>query len=259
MRLARLLCGFGLALAFLACENPVTWNEKPADEGRDTLLGQYRTGHFVYLYDTKWFRENQIIANGKSKEAHLERICRELKVSFHKEIMVRLTSTLGRTHTGEAYLNEPYFITESLDYFHQDNGHEIAHIVSFEALGKPDRRRFFLEGVAAAHELDSEPKLHRLCGHHLDSWEMESFLESNTESTRSADVDYDVAAAFVEWLELEFGMERFKTFYRDLETFQESSLSSLYEKNFGLTATALHGKFVAERFAPLQGSRHCEN
>ena len=124
---------------------------------------------------------------------------------------------MGGTWAGLAYPTEPYFIEETRAYFVIDKGHEVAHIVSFEALGKAARYRFFVEGLAAAHELDDRPKWARRCG---ASWRWSSIpdaLDRMTLAQSSENVDYALAAAYVEWLETEFGMERFKNFYRDLQ------------------------------------------
>lgn len=249
----------GLAAALLpGCENPVTWQEDPSPPMDDPELGEYRTEHFVYLYDTRYFRSDLVVANGKAKEAHLERINGELQVSFDGTIIVRLTSELGPTRSGEAYANLPYFISESWDYFIHDDGHEIAHIVSFATMGFPNPYRFFVEGLAAAHELDSRPKLVRLCRYYWEREEIDLLLAEQGQVLQSGLVNYHLAAAFVEWLEQEFGMDAFKRFYRDLETFPASSLSSLYGSHFGIDQSGLHRRFIEEKYLKLRGSKACE-
>jgi hypothetical protein len=70
-------------------------------------------------------------------------------------------------------------------------------------------------------------------------------------------VDYDLAAAYVEWLEQRFGMERFRDFYRDLSHFPQSSISSLAYRNFGKDEDELHGEFIATRLRMADGSKYC--
>jgi hypothetical protein len=253
-------CGL-VGFLLTGCENPVTWQEDTTPGEEDPELGEYRFGHFMFLYDTRYFSSGRVVDNGKAKEAHLERINSELGVAFDGTIIVRLTSDLGPTRSGEAYSNHPYFISESWNYFVQDNGHEIAHIISFETLGFPGPHRFYVEGLAAAHELDSQPKLARLCRYLWDEEELAALLVGQGEVRRSELVNYDLAAAFVEWLEQEFGMEAFKTFYRELEQFPASSLSSLsslYERNFGLDQSGMHRRFIRERYLKLKGSQACD-
>ena len=257
MRITKLPLSALFVCLLLACGNPVTWQEDSSPVRDDSGVGEYRTEHFVFLYDPLYFRRDLVEANGKAKEAHLERINSEMGVDFDGIIMVRLTSELGPTRSGEAYFNEPYFISESWRYFVQDNGHEVAHIVSFATLGRPGPRRFYVEGLAAAHELDSRPKLSRLCYYFWDEEELEALLLEQGEAERSELVNYALAAAFVEWLEEVFGMDAFKEFYQDLSRFPESSLSSLYERNFGLDQSGIHRRFIQERYLKLRGSKDC--
>lgn len=254
-------CRAGIAAACLAlavnlsgCGNPVAWEEPPG--GADSLINYYRTPHFVFFYDINSYLRREIEANGKTKEAHLKRIESELGVSFDKEIMVRLISESGQNWSGQAYPREPYFIQETRNYFVQDNGHEIVHIVSFETLGLPEKR-MFVEGLAAAHELDARPKWTRLCYSEMDSTDAFRFLGEMVDARVSEIVDYDLAGAFVEWLEEEFGMEVFKAFYRDLSAFPGSSVSSLYARNFGLNEDRLHGRFISERFNMVNAGKYC--
>ena len=128
-------CLLAMSLALAGCGNPVAWDDRPART--DSLINYHRTPHFVFFYDINSYLRNEIEANGKTKEAHLARLESELGVSFDKEIMVRLISESGENWSGQAYPREPYFIQETRGYFVQDNGHEIAHIVSFETLGFP--------------------------------------------------------------------------------------------------------------------------
>lgn len=252
-----ILSVFIASLLLGGCGNPVTWND-PDGGGRDSLVNYHRTRHFVFFYDISVYSKGEIIANGKTKEAHLDRINAELGVTFDKEIMVRLISESGSTWSGQAFPREPYFIQETRDYFVEDNGHEIAHIISFEALGFPESH-FFLEGLAAAHELDSEPKLSRLCGSDLDSSELFAILKTQFPEPVSSKVDYALAAAYVEWLEVKFGMERFRAFYRDMGDFPGSSISSLCYRNFGMYEDELHGEFISKRYKPAMRSKTCDS
>lgn len=247
--------GLALAVSLSGCGNPVAWEEPR--ERQDSLINYYRTPHFVFFYDINSYLRREIEANGNTKEAHLKRIESELGVSFDKEIMVRLISESGENWSGQAYPREPYFIQETRDYFVRDNGHEIVHIVSFETLGFPDRR-MFVEGLAAAHELDARPKWTRLCYTGMDSTGAFRSLGQMINTKVSENVDYDLAGAFVEWLEDEFGMEAFKAFYRDLSTFPRSSVSSLYARDFGLNEDALHGRFISERFNLVNAGKYCD-
>lgn len=244
-----------LAVSLSGCGNPVAWEEPP--ERTDSLINYFRTPHFVFFYDINYYQRREIEANGNTKEAHLKRIESELGVSFDKEIMVRLISESGQNWSGQAYPREPYFIQETRNYFLQDDGHEIVHIVSFETLGFPDQR-MFVEGLAAAHELDAKPKWARLCYSGMDSTDVFQALGQMIDARVSESVDYALAAAFVEWLEEEFGMEDFKAFYRDLSAFPGSSVSSLYARNFGLNEDALHGRFVSERFNKVNAGKYCD-
>jgi hypothetical protein len=252
-RIAAGLAGLA-ALALAGCGNPVGWEGNAARP--DSLVNYYRTPHFVFFYDTSVYGRAEIEANGKAKEAHLKRIESELGVSFGKEIMVRLISESGENWSGQAYPREPYFIQETRGYFIRDNGHEIVHIVSFETMGFPGFR-FFVEGLAAAHELDARPKWARLCGATDDSLELLGKLLSMTQARNSEQVDYALAAAYVEWLEGEFGLEGFKAFYRDLGLYTYSSLASLIERDFGMTEEELHGRFFSERYRQAIGSKYC--
>lgn len=244
------------ALLTAGCENPAAW-EPDATASPDSLINYYRTPHFVFLYDTAVYRREEVIANGKVKEAHLKRITGELEVSFDKEIVVRLVSDLGETWAGLAHPTEPYFIEETRSYFLSDNGHEVAHIVSFEALGKAARYRFFVEGLAAAHELDDRPKWARLCNASFRWISIPVVLDEMTLAQRSESVDYALAAAYVEWLETEFGMERFKDFYRDLQVYMESSYASLVLRHFDVEPGELHRRFDEEVAGPAERSKYC--
>lgn len=243
-----------LTLALAGCGNPVGWEGGLARQ--DSLVNYYRTPHFVFFYDTSVYGRAEIVANGKAKEAHLVRIESELGVSFGKEIMVRLISESGENWSGQAYPREPYFIQETRNYFIGDNGHEIAHIVSYETLGFPGFR-FFVEGLAAAHELDARPKWARLCGGGGDSLQVVGKLASMALARTSEQVDYALAAAYVEWMEEEFGMERFKAFYRDLGVFTYSSLASICGRDFGMTDAEMHGRFFSRRYRQAIGSKYC--
>jgi PKD repeat protein len=234
------------------CGNPITFSESNQGAPRDSLVNYYRTHHFVFFYDTSVYSHAEITSNGATKEAHLARIDKELGVSFDKEIMVRLISNSGQNWSGQAYPREPYFIQETRDYFTQDNGHEIVHIVS----GFP-AQRFFVEGLAAAHELAPLPKWTRLCSVLGDSSQVLEVLTAMTDVGVSDQVDYTLAAAYVEWLEDTFGLERFKRFYRDLSEFRNSGVSSLYFRNFGAAEEDIHKRFISERFNMAMGSRYC--
>jgi hypothetical protein len=253
---ARLSAAGGVAAALLiACGNPVAWQGAPST-GADSLVNYYRTPHFVFFYDTSVYRRSEVVANGKAKEAHLKRITSELAVSFDKEIMVRLISASGDNWSGQAYPREPYFIQEDRDYFVSDNGHEIVHIVSFETMGFPNNR-FFVEGLAAAHELSDQPKWTRLCFGFSDSSQVAEALARVFDVTTSPEVNYALAGAYVEWLEQKFGIETFKAFYVALGTFDYSSTASLCERYFGMEVESLHAAFIKERFNMALGSRYC--
>jgi hypothetical protein len=253
--IGRCLTALMAAMLFGACGNPVEWNDAPPKTS-GALVNYHRTDHFVFFYDTSMFTKAEIESNGKTKEAHLSRIEKELGVSFKKEIIVRLISESGQNWAGQAYPREPYFIQETRDYFVRDNGHEIVHIVTFETMGLPDSR-FFVEGVAAAHELDDRPKWSRLCHNQADSSALMEILIGMLQVKSSAEVDYALAAAYVEWLEEEFGVERFKSFYRDMSAYRISTLSSLLERNFGANEEALHKRFIEERFDMAKRSKYC--
>lgn len=251
------LASLALLMSLLAsgCENPVAWRVSSLSR-KDSLINYYRTPHFVFFFDTSVYSMPEVISNGKAKEAHLQRINKELGVSFEKEIMVRLISESGQNWSGQAYPREPYFIQETRDYFVEDNGHEVVHIVSFETLGLP-WLRFFVEGLAAAHELDARPKYARLCGIRADPEELPGILERMIGATISENVNYELAAAYVEWLEVEFGLETFKSFYQELAGNPNYDWTKICIHHFGIHPEQLHERFSSERFTMARNSRYC--
>jgi hypothetical protein len=254
---AWLLLAAGLGLSLLSgCGDSVSY-ENGETGGGDSVVNFHRTRHFLFVYDTTFYTRAEIEANGRTKEAHLARIEKELGVSFDKEILVRLISESGASWSGQAYPQEPYFIQETRGYFIQDNGHEIVHIVSFETLGFPGAR-FFVEGLAAAHELDPKPKWARLCGFQMDSSRMMETLKDMATVGVSERVDYALAAAYVEWMEQEFGLARFRAFYGDLATFYGSSLSSISLRDLGVEEDELHGRFIHARYLSSTRSKYCD-
>ncbi|MDB5050586.1 MAG: hypothetical protein JWO30_3657 [Fibrobacteres bacterium] len=247
-----------LGLALMACESPVEWqgDTRPPKAPSDSLITYYRTRHFVFFYDSSAFNKAEVIANGKEKEAHLSRINSELNVAFDGEIMVRLIHSTDEPWSGEAFFEKPYFIQETRSYFVIDPGHEVAHIISFETMGVP-KLRFFLEGLAVAHELDPNPKWARLCRYDITEESVAEDLQHTGQILSSYDVNYPLAGAYVEWLEQTFGIERFKDFYWDLAQFSYSTYESICLRDFGVEASELHQRFIDERLKPARGSKYC--
>ncbi len=251
-----LVCGWLLS----SCDSPVQWisGDLPNGPPQDSLLTYYRTEHFVFFYDAVAYVKSQVIANGKVKEAHLKRIESELGVQFRGEIMVRLIQSTQGNWSGEAFPEKPYLIQETRSYFQIDPGHEVAHVVSFETMGIP-KYRFLVEGLAVAHELFSQPKWTRDCVDLMRGESLLNDLQAVTEITASEQVNYPLAGAFVEWLEEAYGVEEFKSFYRDLSTFSYSGFESICQRDLGIPSDSLYQRFITNRTGLAKGSKYCAN
>lgn len=216
----------------------------------------YQTKHFIFLFMDNTFAMADVIANGKVKEAHLTRINSELNVNFSGQIIVRLIESSGEWG-GRAHPQMPYLIQETKQYFIRDSGHEVVHAVVFETLGHPSFS-FFVEGLAVAHELSDIPRWYNICRHNYSESELYEKLDKMLLANKSEDIDYPIAGAYVQWMEREFGLEPFKTFYQDLSHGNLKVLENAVSKNFGLSVEKLNKSFYTKQWVPAHQTRQCK-
>lgn len=106
----------------------------------------YRTEHFIVYFDQSRFDVRYIESVAAKKERLLDHINKYLNTDYDGVMEVVITDTIDRSH---ATFSER--IRETSSYIREDNGHEIAHVVSLQEWGD-SRCSFLTEGTAVACE-----------------------------------------------------------------------------------------------------------
>lgn len=195
----------------------------------------YTTRHFIIHYEDRYFTEYEIAIIGEKKENLLANIAGALDVDFDDQITTYLF------YEGEQYAYVYNGITyESRDYVLQDDGHEIAHIVSFSKIGRPDCN-FLVEGLAVL--LEYRPDTYNAIEDYLtykpSSSEKKSDSLSITRQILENSFNYSYysyrkAGAFLCYLSNTYGMDALKEFYSECCTFKSSGLGIVFPEVFGL-------------------------
>jgi hypothetical protein len=201
----------------------------------------YKTKHFKINYQDRYFTDNEIAAIGEKKEYLLQYIVSTLGVDFDDEI----TAYLYYKEEQYAYVFNGVTY-ESRDYVLKDDGHEIAHIVSFSKLGR-SKSNFLLEGLAVALEYKTDD--YNVIEEYLaykpsvsekrsDSLYIASqILENRFDYTYYS---YRKAGAFLCYLSNIYGMDKLKEFYSESCRVSLSGLGTVFRQMYGFDL------FVAE-------------
>lgn len=133
--------GLAFACAFVCCvstEN-ASWS------------ATFESAHFRVYYEERYYSLPEIERFAARKERLLDYVNEQLGTSFAGIIEVRCTGSDGAYVRGD----DEWRAYEDRGYLLRDDGHEIAHIVSFESWGY-SRNKFAVEGVAMMAELNLE-------------------------------------------------------------------------------------------------------
>ena len=180
----------------------------------------YRTEHFVIYYDSDFLSPAQIETVGQRKEAHYGRINDYLDANYNGVIEAFLDDKFDNPHA-----NTFGQIFETYSYaLEWDDGHEIAHVISFEEWGYAGSRAL-KEGIAvAAQYYDS--------GNAFSVFKSRFFADSprarmNIDSTMkhlrenfcgnvwaATAQNYSRAGAFLQFLYSRYGLEKLRKWYR---------------------------------------------
>ncbi len=180
----------------------------------------YRTEHFAIYYDSDILNPGQIETIARRKEDHYARINDYLDADYNGVIEAFLGDTIQnpRANTyGQIYETYSY----ALDF---DDGHEIAHVISFAEWGYPGIYAL-REGIAVASQyydtgtaftcfrglFDADKPT---MGASIDSTVAElrrDFCGNQWSVTR---LEYKRAGAFLQFLCSEYGLDRLRTWYR---------------------------------------------
>jgi hypothetical protein len=195
----------------------------------------YSTRHFIIHYEDRYFTDYEIAIIGEKKEHLLSNIAASLGVDFDDQITTYLF------YEGEQYAYVQNDITyESRDYALQDDGHEIAHIVSFSTIGRSNSN-FLVEGLAVLLEyrIGIYNAIEDYLTYKPSSSEKKSDSLSITRQILDDSFDYSYysyrkAGAFLCYLSNTYGMTALKEFYSESCTLKSPELGGVFRKIFGL-------------------------
>lgn len=195
----------------------------------------YTTRHFIIRYEDRYFTDYEIAVIGEKKERLLVNIAAALDVDFDDQITTYLF------YEGEQYAYVYNGITyESRDYVLQDDGHEIAHIVSFSKIGRSNCN-FLVEGLAVS--LEYRPDTYNAIEDYLtykpSSSDKKSDSLSITRQILENRFDYSYysyrkAGAFLCYLSNTYGVDALKEFYSESCKIKSSELELIFSEVFGL-------------------------
>lgn len=177
----------------------------------------YRTEHFRIYYDTLDLTLLEIEAIALHKESLLVHVNEYLATDFDDTIVTIISDTISwwphAVRYGETH--------ETLAYAREDDGHEIAHVVSFRQWGYSNNP-FLVEGVAVAAEVHDGGNATRAYAKEklsspddtLSAYEQQELVERILFGDfRYVTSEYKRAGAFVHYVRATFGVEALRSWY----------------------------------------------
>jgi hypothetical protein len=225
-----------LALLLAACS--------PYSSG-DYENAVYDTAHFRLYFKERDFTLSEVKAIGERKERLLTAINRALDVQFDGIIPTYLYRGY---YSGFASYDGTS--RESRDYVLVDDGHEIVHQVCFSELGTTENL-FMAEGMAEmlCIHLQGYNAIDAFV-HWRDDWDAVYGCDSSWRANEgdaenqlafdgfhSTSYDYQQAGAFLEWLQMNNGIEKAKLLYRASQAKNGAELAAAFQQVFGVTLT----------------------
>ncbi|HEX2957459.1 MAG TPA: hypothetical protein VHO70_11550 [Chitinispirillaceae bacterium] len=210
----------------------------------------YNTGHFTINYDDRYFADHEIIAIGEKKEKLLEYLNSTLEVNFNKNITVYLY--FKETEYAYVYNGVMY---ESRDYVLNDDGHEIAHIVSFDKLGH-SKNKFMVEGLAVMleYKTDHYNVIEEYLSYQPSKQEKKS--DSITISRQILENRFDYSyysyrktGAFLCYLLNRSSMDKLKEFYCISCSVASGELGNRFQDIFGIELSVMEKDFREHLFS----------
>ncbi len=204
----------------------------------------YKTKHFTIYYDDRYFADHELVSFGEKKEFLLEYINSQLGVNFNNEIAVYLY--YKETEYAYVYNGVMY---ESRDYVLNDDGHEIAHIVSFDKLGR-SKNKFLLEGLAVLleYKTDDYNVIEEYLTYQPSRQEKKSDSLSISRQILENRFDYTYysyrkAGAFLCYIRNVYGMDKVKDFYRVSCKVAPGTLGNRFKEIFEIQLTDAENNF----------------
>jgi hypothetical protein len=204
----------------------------------------YKTAHFNILYDDRYYTDKEIEAIGQKKEYLLESINANLGVRFNDMITAYLyykEEQYAYAYNGAIY--------ESRDYVMNDDGHEIAHIVTFSELGHSENK-FLLEGIAVflEYKLSEYNVIEEYLDYQPTSSERRSDSLVITRQILENRFDYSYysyrkAGAFLCFLSNQYGIDKLKSFYSESCKVLSADLEQVFKKIFGSRLSVVENNF----------------
>ncbi len=210
----------------------------------------YRTDHFRLYYDTLDLTRLEIEAIALHKESLLVPVTEYLATAVDDTIVTIISDTIswnphavryGETHETPAYARD-------------DDGHEIAHVVSFRQWGY-SRSPFLVEGVAvAAEDYDGGSATRAYAKDLLSSpsdtlsaYECRELLDGIVHGDFGyASREYERAGAFVHYVRATFGVGALRTWYYLTSTNGSSTWEDAYAEVFGTIPQQVVSDFACD-------------
>jgi hypothetical protein len=211
----------------------------------------YRTKHFTIYSDSPYFGPDDLELVGMRKEYLLGRINEYLGTRYDRMIEVFITDTTVNSHV---HLTEQ--VWEHTDYVLVDDGHEIAHVVSFQEWGYC-QSSIIKEGIAVAASVpvDGSSTLQRFrstlagarCGGadiDNDMYELRKDITNN--AWDGTWWEYMRAGAFVQFLREQFGMDAVKAWYQSCVGTSPGNAGDSFRTVFGVRLDDAIARFKTE-------------
>lgn len=209
----------------------------------------YKTKHFNINYDDRYFADHELISIGEKKEHLLDYINSKLGVNFNEEITVYLY--YKETEYAYVYGGVMY---ESRDYVLEDDGHEIAHIVSFDKLGY-SKNNFLVEGLAVVMEYktDNYNVIEEYLSYQPSKQEKKSDSLKISRQILENRFDYSYysyrkAGAFLCYLANSYSMGKLKEFYQASCSVSSGKLGDRFKGIFGIDISTAEDNFKKAYF-----------
>jgi hypothetical protein len=204
----------------------------------------FKTKHFIINYDDRYFADHELVTIGEKKEYLLDFINSNLGVNFNEEITVYLYYK----ETEYAYVHNGIMF-ESRDYVLNDDGHEIAHIVSFDKLGYSNNK-FLLEGLAVAleYKTDHYNVIEEYLSYQPSKQEKKSDSLKISKQILENRFDYSYysyrkAGAFLCYLANVYSMSKLKEFYQASCSVSSEKLGDRFKGIFGIDILTAEDNF----------------
>lgn len=214
----------------------------------DNFRAVYSSEHLIIHYNPVDYTIAEVENFAIRKEKLIDYLDSVLKTNYDTVINTYLYTNLNNTGTTTAYYQHKYISThESWFYLYDDSGHELAHAITFRMLGVT-RSKAMSEGMATFLELkmNNVTSIEQFLNYHSASLEsLKDLFSAGYDIEKFKYNEYHLCAAFIEFIYLQYGIEKIKTLWiRSCDATGDSFINSFLDI-FNKSFDDLESEFIA--------------